>query len=225
MLIRTLLAIGLSLAATWRLAAAAVGDTYEKVVAEKGAPTGAMKAGEMQILRYADQTIKLRGGVVVAVIAAGPAVAAEAAPARAPRPVVRAVASSTAPKSEEGETGAWTTDYAAALEQAKRLNRHTFLFFTGSDWCGWCKRLVREILATPEFKQYASEHLVLVELDFPRGKPQSEALKAQNAQLARRYKIEGYPTVVVLDRDGKVAGELGYQPDGPGPFIEKLRGM
>lgn len=179
----------------------------------------------MQILRYPDQTIKLKGGAVVAIVGAEPGVAAATGPVRAPQPAVRPAAPATSPKSQEGETGAWTTDYAAALERAKELDRHTFLFFTGSDWCGWCKRLVREILSTPEFKQYASEHLVLVELDFPRGKPQSDALKAQNAQLARRYKIEGYPTVVVLDRDGKVVGELGYQPDGPAPFVEKLRGM
>jgi protein disulfide-isomerase len=223
MLIRTLLVVGLYAAATARLAAVAVGDSYEKVVQEKGTPTGVMKAGEMQILRYADQTIKLKGGAVVSIAAAGPSVATSTPSVRSAEPAKRPVAKPPAPQS--GEAGPWITDYAAALEEAKTSDRHTFLFFTGSDWCGWCKRLVREILATPEFTRYARENLVLVELDFPRGKSQSDALKAQNAQLARRYKIEGYPTVVVLNSEGKVVGELGYQPDGPGPFIEKLRGM
>ena len=116
----------------------------------------------------------------------------------------------------------WTTDYKAALAQAKAQNRHVFLFFTGSDWCSWCKRLNREILSTDEFKEYAGKKLILVELDFPRGKPQSNEVKEQNAKLADRFKIEGYPTVIVLNSSGKKVGELGYQEGGPSPFVEAL---
>lgn len=123
------------------------------------------------------------------------------------------------------ETSGWTTDYKAALEQAKADERRVFLFFTGSDWCSWCKRLNKEILSTPEFTKFAGEKLVLVELDFPNAKSQSKAVKAQNAQLAQRYKIEGYPTVIVLDSAGKKVGELGYQAGGPGPFIEAISKM
>lgn len=123
------------------------------------------------------------------------------------------------------EASSWTTDHAAALSEAKAENRKVFLFFTGSDWCGWCKRLNREILSTPEFSQFASENLVLVELDFPRGKTQSAELKAQNTKLAQKYQIRGYPTVVVLDGAGRKVGELGYQEGGPGPFIAALKKM
>ena len=119
----------------------------------------------------------------------------------------------------------WTTDYKAALVQAKAQNRHVFLFFTGSDWCSWCKRLNREILSTDEFKEYAGKKLILVELDFPRGKPQSNEVKEQNAKLADRFKIEGYPTVIVLNSSGKKVGELGYQEGGPSPFVEALSKM
>ena len=119
----------------------------------------------------------------------------------------------------------WTTDYKAALAQAKAQNRHVFLFFTGSDWCSWCKRLNREILSTDEFKEYAGKKLILVELDFPRGKPQSNEVKEQNAKLADRFKIEGYPTVIVLNSSGKKVGELGYQEGGPSPFVEALSKM
>ena len=123
------------------------------------------------------------------------------------------------------EDVAWTTDYKAALAQAKAQNRHVFLFFTGSDWCSWCKRLNREILSTDEFKDYAAKKLILVELDFPRGKPQSNDVKEQNAKLADRFKIEGYPTVIVLNSSGKKIGELGYQEGGPSPFVEALSKM
>jgi protein disulfide-isomerase len=119
----------------------------------------------------------------------------------------------------------WTTDYKAALAQAKAQNRHVFLFFTGSDWCSWCKKLNREILSTDEFKDYATKKLILVELDFPRGKPQSNEVKEQNAKLADRFKIEGYPTVIVLNSSGKKIGELGYQEGGPSPFVDALSKM
>jgi protein disulfide-isomerase len=123
------------------------------------------------------------------------------------------------------EASGWTTDYKAALEQAKADDRRVFLFFTGSDWCSWCKRLNKEILSTPEFTKFANDKLVLVELDFPNAKSQPKAVKAQNAQLAQRYKIEGYPTVIVLDSAGNKVGELGYQEGGPAPFIEAINKM
>ena len=123
------------------------------------------------------------------------------------------------------EPAGWTTDYKAALEQSKADGRKVFLFFTGSDWCSWCKRLNREILSTADFKKFAGGKLILVELDFPRAKGQPAALKSQNAKLAQQFKIEGYPTVVVLDSSGKKIGELGYQEGGPGPFIEAISKM
>lgn len=83
-------------------------------------------------------------------------------------------------------------------------------------------KLHHEILSTPQFAEYAREKLVLVELDFPRSKPQSPELQAQNASLAREFGIRGYPTVVVLDTDGRPVGRLGYQRGGPQPFLAKL---
>jgi thioredoxin-related protein len=121
-----------------------------------------------------------------------------------------------------GEQLVWQTDYAAALNQAKAENRWVFLFFTGSDWCPWCMRLNKEILSTSEFVQYSKEKLILVEVDFPKKRAQSGSLKAQNAKLAKRYKIEIYPTVVVLDSAGKKIDQLGFQEGGPAPFISRL---
>ena len=194
-------------------AAPQIGDTYESVVAEKGAPVGVVEAGGTKIVRFKDQTIKFKDGRVVAF---------EAAPVTVVPPATYAV---RIPAKSAAASAVWTTDYAAALEQAKQQGRHVFLFFTGSDWCVWCKRLNREILSTPEFAQYAGEHLILVELDFPRSKPQSQALVAQNARLQRQYRIRGYPTVVVLDGSGQVVGHLGYQEGGPGPFLDALSRM
>lgn len=96
------------------------------------------------------------------------------------------------------------------------------LDFTGSDWCGWCKRLNAEVFSKPEFQQYAAKNLVLIELDFPRSKPQTDSLKKQNMQLASQYQIEGFPTVIVLNAEGKKVGELGYMEGGPDAFIAAL---
>jgi thioredoxin-related protein len=116
----------------------------------------------------------------------------------------------------------WLTDYDAAKSRAKSDNKLVLLDFTGSDWCGWCKRLQAEVFSKPEFQDYATKNLVLVELDFPRFKQQSDAVKKQNQQLASEYQIEGFPTLIVLNAAGKKVGELGYMPGGADAFIAAL---
>ena len=83
-------------------------------------------------------------------------------------------------------------------------------------------KLNKEVFDTKEFKDYADKNLVLVEVDFPRKKEQSEELKKANQALQKKYKIKGYPTIIVLDGDGKQVGEAGYMKGGPKAFIKKL---
>ena len=94
--------------------------------------------------------------------------------------------------------------------------------FTGSDWCGWCVRLEKEVFSQPEFKDYASKNLVLLELDFPRRKELSAEMMEQNQRLAMKYQIQGFPTIVVLDSSGKEIAQLGYVRGGPAAFIAEL---
>ena len=120
----------------------------------------------------------------------------------------------------------WLTDYAKAQAEAKTSHKLVLLNFTGSDWCGWCIRLDREVFSRPEFKDYASKNLVLMEADFPRTKAQPATVKRQNEELATQYQVIGFPTIVVLNGEGRKIGELGYMPGGPSAFIaelEKLR--
>lgn len=117
----------------------------------------------------------------------------------------------------------WLTDYDAALRQAKKEKKLLLLNFTGSDWCGWCIKLKKEVFDTDEFKKYAAQNLVLVEADFPESKPQPRALKKQNEALLDKYKVEGFPTLVVIAPEGKALGGLGYVDGGPAAFIEELR--
>ena len=116
----------------------------------------------------------------------------------------------------------WSEEYDKALAQAKADKKLVLLDFTGSDWCGWCIKLDKEVFSQTEFADYAKKNLVLVELDFPRSKEQSKELKAQNTKLQGEFKIQGYPTIIVLNSEGKKVGELGYQPGGPKAFIAEL---
>ena len=120
----------------------------------------------------------------------------------------------------------WLTDFKQAQAEAKAQKKLLLVDFTGSDWCGWCIRLEREVFSKPEFEAYASKNLILLEIDFPRGKAQSAELKQQNQQLAQQLGIQGFPTMVVFDHEGKPVGALGYTPGGPEAFLaalEKLR--
>lgn len=126
---------------------------------------------------------------------------------------------------EDGKPG-WLTNYKQAQDEAKTNKKLLLVDFTGSDWCGWCIKLDKEVFSTPEFKEYATKNLVLMEVDFPRRKEVSATLKSQNEELAQKHGIQGFPTIVVLNSDGKKVGELGYTPGGPSAFIaelEKLR--
>jgi thioredoxin-related protein len=115
----------------------------------------------------------------------------------------------------------WNTDLAKAQAQAKKENKLVMLDFTGSDWCGWCIKLNKEVFSTEEFADYAKKNLVLVEVDFPRRKEQSAEQKKANQALQEKYSIQGYPTIIVLNPDGKKLGDLGYM-NSPKPFIKKL---
>ena len=120
----------------------------------------------------------------------------------------------------------WLTNYEQAQKEAQAKNRLLLMDFTGSDWCGWCIMLDKEVFSKPEFKDYASKNLVLLELDFPRTKKMPPEITAQNERLMMKYRIQGFPTVIVFDSAGKPLGALGYQAGGPQPFIaelEKLR--
>lgn len=119
----------------------------------------------------------------------------------------------------------WLTDLPKAEAQAKAENKIILMDFTGSDWCGWCIKFKKEVLDTPEFQEYAAKNVVLVELDFPNKKEQSADLKKANAALKKKYEISGFPTLVVLDKDGKEIGrQVGYSKGGPKAFIAKLEG-
>ena len=117
----------------------------------------------------------------------------------------------------------WTTDLPAAQKKAKEEKKLVLMDFTGSDWCGWCIKLNKEVFDTKEFADYAKDNLVMVEVDFPNKKKQSTELKRANQALKEKYGADGFPTIVVLDSEGKeVWKKIGYMPGGPKAWIAKL---
>ena len=114
----------------------------------------------------------------------------------------------------------WQTNYKAALEQAAKENKPVLLDFTGSDWCGWCIKLNKETFSQPEFQDFAKKNLILVEVDFPQGKPQPAEVKKQNEELQQKFQVQGFPTLVLLNSQGKmIANNSGYLAGGPKAFI------
>jgi protein disulfide-isomerase len=116
----------------------------------------------------------------------------------------------------------WLDDFEKAKTQAKAENKKILLDFTGSDWCGWCKKLEAEVFSQPAWKEYAAKHLVLVELDFPRSFQLPTETKQQNDKLAQKFRIQGYPTIIITSAGGNKKGELGYVAGGPEAFIKAL---
>lgn len=117
----------------------------------------------------------------------------------------------------------WEDDMAKGAAAAQASGRFLLVNFSGSDWCGWCKRLDREVFSQREFKSYAASNLVCVVVDFPRFHNQTRAQKETNESLARKYGVQGFPTVLLLSPTGEVAARTGYQPGGAKAYVEHLQ--
>jgi thioredoxin-related protein len=134
--------------------------------------------------------------------------------------VMAAVAISAGAFATEG----WETDFEKAKATAKAENKHILIDFSGSDWCGWCVKLDKEVFSQKAFKDYAKENLVLVLADFPRDKSgQSDELKKQNDKLMKEYGVRSFPTVFILNPEGKPIDKTGYQAGGPEAYVAYIK--
>lgn len=113
----------------------------------------------------------------------------------------------------------WHTDLMKVYEISKKSKKPVFAFFTGSDWCGWCKKLQADVFAKQEFITWAQKNVILLELDFPRFKQLPPELQQQNQSLQQTFQIAGYPTIWMfnlnkVDTNNKfnidAIGSLGY---------------
>ncbi len=132
----------------------------------------------------------------------------------------------------EAQELVWETNVNKAMEVSNKTKKPMLLFFTGSDWCGWCIRLQKEVLKTPEFEKWAKDNVVLVELDYPRKAAQTPEIKKQNNELQQAFGIQGFPTVVFAKgttKNGKVnfegLGNTGYVAGGPAAWLAVANGF
>lgn len=123
-----------------------------------------------------------------------------------------------------GSEADWLINYEDALAKAKAENKPILIDFTGSDWCGWCVKLDKETFSKSEFQDFARDHLILLELDFPQSKDQDASIKEQNSKLKNQYGVQGFPTLVLLSPQGKeLARNPGFLPGGPGAIIDWVK--
>ena len=132
----------------------------------------------------------------------------------------------------EAQELVWETNVTKAMAISNETKKPLLLFFTGSDWCGWCIRLQKEVLKTPEFATWAKENVVLVELDYPRRTPQTPEIKKQNEELQMAFGIQGFPTIILANattKEGKVnfegIGSTGYVAGGPTAWLAVANGF
>ena len=105
--------------------------------------------------------------------------------------------------------GVWTMDYDAAVKASKESKTPLFVLFTGSDWCQWCKVMDEQVFSKPEWQMYAKTNLYLAYIDFPQdSKLVPEKYKARNEKLQREMEVEGYPTMILMDENGKELARL-----------------
>lgn len=144
-----------------------------------------------------------------------------------------------------GQEQTWLTSYEEVYQRSIKTNKPIMANFTGSDWCGWCKKLKKAVFDTKVFQDWAAQNVILFELDYPRRSAQNEELKKQNRELQQTFRqfVRGYPTVLIFEIDRVYTdegnkerdnikllpntqlvmsgqGRLGYMPD-PTSFINK----
>ena len=123
----------------------------------------------------------------------------------------------------------WVSDFEKAKQTAAADGKDLLMDFTGSDWCGWCIKLRKEVFDLDAFKAAAPKNFVLVELDFPQNKSKlSKETQEQNAKLQTQFGIQGFPSIVLADAQGRPYAKTGYQPGGPEkylPHLDELRAV
>jgi len=117
----------------------------------------------------------------------------------------------------------WLTDFETAKTASKARGVPILVNFSGSDWCGWCIRLDKEVFSQEAFVAFAKDAVVLFEADFPQQKEQPAKIKQQNHILQHRYQVRGFPTVLLLDAQGHVLARTGYQRGGAEKYVAHLQ--
>jgi protein disulfide-isomerase len=119
----------------------------------------------------------------------------------------------------------WNDNLEKAVEIAKKQDKAILINFSGSDWCKWCKKLDADVFSQNEFINYAKKNLILVKIDFPQYTPQDPKVQSYNREVAQMFRVEGFPTVVVINKNQKLAAYTGYQAGGAENYVKYLKSV
>tara|TARA_B100001248_G_C27260279_1_gene398108 strand:- start:152 stop:643 length:492 start_codon:yes stop_codon:yes gene_type:complete len=125
----------------------------------------------------------------------------------------------------EESSAIWMTQLSEARAMAKNEGKPILMDFTGSNWCGWCVKLKKEVFTKPSFLGFANDNLILMTVDFPRGVHQEEWLVDQNNKLLDQYGVNSFPTIILTDYNGNLLGRTGYKSGGSENYVEHLKGL
>jgi thioredoxin-related protein len=105
----------------------------------------------------------------------------------------------------------WLTNYSEAMAAAEETGKPVLTVFTGSDWCQHCRTLERNILETPEFREWAADRVILLMIDLPQEGISSEERKARS-RVCIKYGVRSFPNSVLIAPDGStLASQSGYR--------------
>lgn len=114
-------------------------------------------------------------------------------------------------------------NYQEAQRLARKTHKPIMIIFSGSDWCGWCIKLEKEVFSKPEFKNWAKDNIIVYLADFPRRNYLSAEKAKQNNLLLKEYGVRGFPTVLIVNERGQILGKTGYRPGGPKKYVDHLK--
>jgi protein disulfide-isomerase len=126
------------------------------------------------------------------------------------------------PSNYKAKNEGWSVDLEEAYAESKKTGKPILANFTGSDWCGWCKRLDKSVFHQPGFKKWADDNVVLLELDFPRRFKLPNDIAAQNRQLQQSFRVRGYPTIWLFDADKDAEGKFSFNALGKTGYTKTI---
>ena len=207
-----------------RALAVQVGDSRPTVVAELGEPTSKLSAGSREILKYPEGRVELVDGKVSEIrgsftqrSAPPPTGTPQAAATNPPPRQVVAPAVASRPK-----TARWYTDINEAQTVAAKENKLILALFTGTDWCGPCQQFKAEVENDEEFANIFSGAFVFFKNDWLRNTPQSEAERDEVGRLKRKYWVQVYPTLLVLNATGEKLAPVEWTKVQEGSFKQVM---
>lgn len=210
------------------------GDDSSKLLPELGEPLGKIEVGDKTVYSYPQGVIHVKDGKVVHLsdgfyetvnqftrkTATGESIDLDRTDSNLiPDPALFGL------NADGSESARWLTDYLEALVMTQDTGKTLFMLFTGSDWCMWCQKLEQEILRSAEFQNFASGNLILLKVDFPRTHELPEGQAQENEILKNTWKVEGFPSIVLLSAEGLELGRTGYLEINPADYVIHLQSM